>query len=163
MNYQNGVMPTNEWFEKIKNHLDFKGKTVVDYGCAEGMMCILSKQAGASRIIGIDNQGNFYPHKYIDFRKEDIGKKYDSDIKIFSMIIHWIGKEEFLKQIDSQEAVVIFREKNEGYNHPANGVWFPTLDELSDTLKGFKLKHDEVLMEQDNHKRIILAIYEKNI
>src|SRR3990167_4201984 len=136
MNYQNGVMPTNEWFEKIKAHVDFKDKSVVDYGCAEGIMSILAKDSGSFKVIGIDNKT--YPYyEGVDFRQEVIGKQYKADIKIFSMIIHWIGKEETQKQADSKTVIYIFREANSGYNYPTNGCWFPIREELDKFMKGF--------------------------
>lgn len=154
-------MPTNEWFEKIAKHVDFKGKSVIDYGCAEGIMCKHAKQAGATYVLGIDNQQHFQPHEGVVFANEEIGVKQAADIKMFSMIIHWIGKDEFIKHADSSEVVVIFREPNPGYQIPINGKWFPTLQELSVALNGYSLIHNELLLEQDNNKRVTLAIYDR--
>lgn len=165
MMYQNGVMPTNKWFEKIKAHVDFKEKKVIDIGCAEGIMSKLAKEAGASNVEAIDiKEEHFQPSGEVHFIHGKIEDNLwlSGDVAILSMIIHWIGKEETLRQIQYQDTVVIiFREPNEGYQVPQNGVWFPTLKELSKTFKGFKLKHTEKLMEQDNGKTIRLAIYEK--
>ena len=163
--YQNDVMPTNEWFEKIKAHVDFKGKSVVDYGCAEGIMSKLAKEAGAKYVCAIDNQEHYQPSEGVIFLKADIDERIVyGEIKIFSMIIHWIDKDETLKHIqDCEKAIIIFREKNPGYQIPINGKWFPTLDELDETLDGFRRVHSELLMVQDNDKRITLAIYEKDL
>lgn len=165
MKYQNGVMPTNEWFSKVQQYVDFKGKTVVDIGCAEGVMAKLAKQAGASNVQAIDNQEeHFEPSDGVEFTHGKIENHLwlSGDIMILSMIIHWIGEKETLRQIENQNTlVIIFREKNHNYEIPTNGVWFPTLEELTNTLKGFKLKHHELLMVQNEDQNIILAIYVK--
>lgn len=163
MNYQNGVMPTNEWFKIINTHVDFNRKSVVDYGCAEGVMCELAKDAGASKVVGIDNKPIASTRTDIDFIQENIHGKYNADIKIFSMIIHWIGKDEALRQTDSEELVFIYREPNAGYNIPTHGSWFPTLNELRNLFKGYRLVHEEALMEQDNNKKISIAIFRKKV
>lgn len=165
VNYQNGVMPTDEWFEKIKAHVDFVSKVVIDFGAAEGIMSNLAVKAGAIWVKAVDNQVHFLPSPkvaFINMNIENFGYDKRVDVGIFSMIIHWVGKKELLRQAKNIDTLaIIFREKNPGYQIPINGKWFPTLKELTATLKGFKLKHSEVLMEQDNNKRIILAIYDK--
>lgn len=158
-------MPTDEWFSKILKYVDFKGKSVIDYGCAEGRMCRLAKDAGARWVTGIDSEASFELAMDIDFELENIKdyKPEKHDMGIFSMIIHWIGKEETVRQLPAlNTAIIIFREPNEGYQIPQNGKWFPTLKELDKTLSGFSRKHTEVLHTQDNNKTIRLAIYEKN-
>ncbi len=158
-------MPTDEWFEKIKAHVDFKDKFVIDYGCAEGIMCYLAREDGANHVIGVDNQGNYdaslsgiqFIHDYI----EEYGTEIN-DIGIFSMIIHWVGDKEFRRlAVHSNEVVVVFREPNEGYQVPINGKWFPTEEELDQTMSGFTKIHSEELMEQDNGKKIRLCIYDR--
>lgn len=164
MNYQNGVMPTNEWFEKIKAHVDFKGKCVVDFGAAEGIMSQLAVESGAIWVKAVDNQFHFIPSPKVAFINVNIENfSYDKkvDVGIFSMIIHWIDRKELLRQAKNIDTLaIIFREPNEGYQIPQNGKWFPTLEELNKTLNGFNLKHTEELMEQDNGKTIRLAIYD---
>ncbi len=176
MNYQTtdheqGVFPTLEWFEKIKAHVDFKDRSVADFGCAQGMMSILAKRNGAAKVVGVDNQGENINFARILAKDLDIDFIYGNiednrsdhyDIKILSMIIHWIGFMETLRQSRyTNKLIIIFREANEAYDHPDNGKWFPTLEQLDDTFRGFSRKHSEVLMEQDNHKKIVLAIYDR--
>ena len=36
------------------NPSDFKGKTVLDLGCNNGMLAIEAKKCGASRVVGVD-------------------------------------------------------------------------------------------------------------
>ena len=158
MTYQNGVMPTDKWFEKVKIHVSFDGKSVVDYGCAEGEMCRLSKEAGAIKVTGIDHEHD-PKHQGINFVNEKIGKLYNADIKIFSMIIHWIGKEEFLRHLDAKQIIVIYRTPSSGYIEQ-NGIFFPTQEEL-DKLIGVKPIYTELLMNQGEDKNIVLAIYDK--
>lgn len=153
-------MPTDEWFKKIQAHIDFNGKSVIDYGCAEGRMCELAKDAGASRVVGIDEHPVASTRKDIEFILQRIEGKHGFDIKIFSMIIHWIGKEEFINQLNySKEIVVIYRTPSSGYIEQ-NGIFFPTQEEL-DKLVGVKPIHTEHLMNQGEDKDIVLAIYDK--
>ena len=162
--YQDGVMPTTEWFEKIKAYVIFKYKTVVDFGCAEGIMCKLAKEAGAYNVIGVDEQEHFIPSEGVQFMHKKITEVEfrNYGIGIFSMIIHWIGKEEFIKHANNgKHIIVIFREKNDGYQIPTNGVWFPTQEELDKNLPLFNKVHDDCIFEQDSGKKIRLAIYER--
>lgn len=173
--YQNGVMPTNEWFNEIKEHVKFNGKTVLDVGCAEGVMCLLSLKEGAKSVNGIDEQMEMIERAeklteeysnvlFIHGKTKDKIMVGNADIGIFSMIIHWIGMEEFLRLTKCfKTIVVIFRERNPGYQIPINGKWFPTLQELHSLMKekGFRRNYSEVIMVQDSEKRISLAIYDK--
>ena len=154
-------MPTDEWFKKIQAHIDFKDKSVIDYGCAEGRMCELAKDAGASKVVGIDEHPVASTRKDIEFVLQRIEGKHGFDIKIFSMIIHWIGKEEFINQLNySKQIVVIYRTPSSGYIEQ-NGIFFPTQEEL-DKLVGVKPIHTELLMNQGEDKNIVLAIYDKS-
>lgn len=154
-------MPTDEWFKKIQAHIDFKGKSVIDYGCAEGRMCELAKDADANRVVGIDEHPVASTRKDIEFIQQKINGRHDHfDIKIFSMIIHWIGKEEFINQLKySKTIVVIYRTPSSGYIEQ-NGIFFPTQEEL-DKIVGVKPIHTELLMNQGEDKDIVLAIYDK--
>jgi len=170
--YQNGVMPTDEWFEKIKAHVDFKGKTVFDYGCAEGIMCKLASEAGAKRVTGIDNQFDKVDKareltkncEGVDILgcsiRQVIPLKLGHYIPIFSMIIHWIGKEEFIRlSYNAETIIVVYRTPSSGYEQQ-NGIWFPTQEEL-DELIGVKPIHTEHLLNQGEDKNIVLSIYDK--
>ncbi len=174
MNYQNGVMPTNEWFEKIKAHVDFKGKNVIDFGCAEGVMSFLALKEGANSVIAIDNQPEMIEQvKFLtrDFDNIRIDLKdldeasfgiEETDIGIFSMIIHWIGNEFLVMEtMRMSKVVIIFRLANDGYAIPTNGIWFPTEEGLDNVMVDFTKIHSEELMEQDNGKKIRLCIYDR--
>lgn len=171
-----GVFDTPYWYDRMRSHVEVKDKALLDVGCNLGMFGIRALQDGASFVEGIDHDtgviteameiargyalgGSSLRHVSVEMYKP----KRDFDIILFSMIIHWIGKVQFLRLVGyaKDTVVVIFRSKNDGYSIPANGKWFPTLDSLSQWLHGFKLKHNEVLLEQDNNKKIILAVYEK--
>lgn len=177
MNYQSseeekGVFPTLDWFKAIKPHVDFKDKYVIDFGCCDGVLSILSKKEGAEKVSGIEHEQEKLTHashlaKGLDITwvLEDIKKLPTGkfDIGIFSMIIHWIGKGEVKRWIPFADTFIyIYRQANVFYDHPDNGYWFPTQEELDIFMKGFSRKHSELLMEQDNNKKIVLAIYEKN-
>ena len=173
---EEGLFPTLDWFDKIKKHIKFKGNSVLDVGCCTGMLSILSLLEGASEVAGIEKEiencnvavGLAEEYKVdlalVNERVEDISLDEHFDIVLFPMIIHWIGEGETKRLITwaNKYVVFIYREKNEGYNHPDNGIWFPSQKEL-DSLKTLKLVHSETLMEQDNGKKINLAIYEKFI
>jgi len=171
---EKGSFPTDKWFEKIASYVDFLNKKVIDYGCSTGMLSILAAYDGAT-VLGIDNEKKhiekaiklsnewgghaYFAHKEI----KDMEYPTNHDISLFSMIAHWIGKEEVERIIKHTESVLIFiyRPKNDHYQIPENGTWFPTQEELDKVCKDFEKIHTEVLQVQDNDKKIVLAIYEK--
>ena len=179
MNYQSihsikGVMPTVDWFERIKANVNFKDKTVVDVGSCEGVFSYLIKKEGAKVVMAVEEQEDRMAEAISLFKATDtpvvcenvkiqqIEFKEPWDIFFLSMIIHWIGEEEVKKLLPHcNEVVIIFREKNHNYEIPTNGVWFPTVEELDKSMVGFKRKHSELLMTQNEDQNIILAIYVK--
>ena len=52
---QSGHIDTPEKFRQLTQGIDLQGKTVLDVGCNLGAMCVLSNQAGASYVLGIDS------------------------------------------------------------------------------------------------------------
>lgn len=167
--YQIDTFPTVEWFNEFG--VDWNQKRVVDYGCAEGVMSHLAKEAGASRVLGIDKDikrilqaRHDYPG--IQFVNTHIEPGDRHDIGIFSMIIHWLdGQEQFrylLKQL-TETAIIVYRKQNDGYRIPENGNWFPTSEELDFFLSSccYDLVKHKLLMTQDNGKEIELRVYRK--
>lgn len=171
-NGSNGSFDTKSWFEPVLKQVDFTGKTVVDYGCAEGVMSLLAHDSGASMVSGVDIDEErleiarkLVPSGKFTYARVEAYQKY-SDIGIFSMIIHWLSDPQtdlrnILHYVE-QTAVVIFREANDGYT-PDNGNWFPTLSEIDTYFKScsFECEHTELLQTQDNDKNIYLKIFRR--
>lgn len=170
-----GTFPTLDWFDKIKKHISFKGKIVLDVGSCDGMYSILAFQEGAKEVVGIEQEkehandsaqlANIWkvPFSVLNMPVEEVTLTKHFDIVLFPMIIHWIGPFETrkLESWATDYVVFIFREANEGYDKPENGKWFPALKDLDVAFNGLSRVHSEVLMTQDNGKKITLAIYEK--
>lgn len=171
-----GVFDTQHWYDRMRSQVEVKDKTLLDVGCNLGAFCIRALQDGASLAQGIDHDSDVMEEamkiamgyalsvsSLLCVSVEDYEPPRDFDIVLFSMIIHWIGEGQFLRLVEyaKETVVVIFRSKNDHYNTPENGKWFPTLEELTDCLGNFELKHNETLLEQDNGKKIILAVYGK--
>lgn len=170
-----GAMPTLEWFDKIKQYVDFKDKTVLDLGCAEGMFSVLARQEGAKMATGIDSDKNRikvaqdlsaewgYDNKFHTATIQDFEYPHGYDIVIASLILHWLpnihNELDRIETITGQNFITINRTPNPHYKIPENGMWFPTNEELDATL-GFKSKHRERLLVQDNGKEVWLNIYE---
>lgn len=171
-----GAFNTLDWFSHIIQEVNFRGKDVVDYGCAEGVMSLLSKRSGATKVHGVDIDRerieqacksstdlnlpvNFYSQSLYEL---NIG----SDIGIFSLIIHWLNDpqkdlRDLLGRVDDT-AIIIFREYNELYQS-SNGNWFPTLEELDTYMAScsFECKATKLLQTQDNNKNIYLKVFKR--
>lgn len=174
---QIGSFPTLEWFNKIKARVDFQDKIVVDLGCAEGMFCVLARQAGARMVTGIDsseariktakqlNSQWGYMNEIIWKNVEDYKYPKMYDITIASMILHWLKNPQIeLKRIKAktkEKFVIIHRTHNPAYQVPENGLWFPTNEALDIEMDGWHNIHKELLLVQDNQKEVWLNIYEK--
>lgn len=91
--------------ERVKDlrldEIDFRGKTVLDIGCAQGMFCNYASKRGAKRIVGIDTAqqthaareiSNYFEQFNVDFIEANLlGMKYDtfcqlSDIHKFDIV-----------------------------------------------------------------------------
>lgn len=49
-----GLSKSHKTWERLNAIIDFKGKSVCDYGCNYGFFCFKAEEAGADRVIGID-------------------------------------------------------------------------------------------------------------
>jgi SAM-dependent methyltransferase len=82
--------------------LDFQGKTVVDLGCNLGYFCFAVKEAGAAKVVGIDNDNRIirgcniikklYRLKDIYFQALDITSLSGDITYDIGMMIDFIGK-----------------------------------------------------------------------
>src|SRR3990167_9634905 len=62
-----GVYDTPLFFSKILPHLSLWNKSVIDYGCGEGMYTVLAHEHGATTLAGIDeNPESFSPDLHRD-------------------------------------------------------------------------------------------------
>ena len=173
-----GVMPTLDWFDEVSKVVDWKGKSVLDVGCAEGMYSVAVQKKGA-RVVGLDVS----PYMVVNAKslRDEYGLRhpvYESkvesyyplevyDILMFSMILHLMDDVQYhfrrLANSVKDLIVCIYRTKNASYTIPDNGKWFPTINEM-DVLaiaKGFKKIHHQLLLTQDNEKEIYLSIYRR--
>ena len=173
-----GVFPTLTWFKIIRSRISFEGQSVMDVGACDGMYSILAKREGAKEVMAVEPEKEKIeamrylsekwdePLTILDTEIKNVRINRHFDILLLPMIIHWIGIPETRRLVSwvQKYVVFIYREANEGYNEPENGVWFPTQKELDKTFKNrLDRIYNEVLMTQDNGKKITLAIYEKNI
>ena len=175
-----GVFPTLEWFDYINEVVPFVGNSVLDVGCAEGMMSLLAARAGARFVTGIDrseektdsarqlqNAWHFSNVRFIHCNADEFLCNDDNfDIVIASMILHWLdgysGALRKLADRANKYLVVIFRERNSHYLSE-HGRWFPSLTEVSDALGDCALIRSEHIATQDHGKRILLAIYRTDV
>lgn len=165
-----GAFPTLQWFNSLYQHIDLKDKIIVDYGAGEGMMSILCKKNRAKRVIGIEHnpRGLFLnPSTYgIEAINGNIEENIThSDVTILSMIIHWIDHTTTREILNAtkESVAIIYRHKNDLYQVPENGKWFPTTDELNTFALscGFRRINEIHLMTQDNGKAINLAVFKR--
>jgi len=171
-----GEYPTLEWFEKMKEHIDFEKAVVLDLGCNDGMMSILAREAGAVICTGVDKDGEristakelstqygymneFFWKKIEEFK---FPKRYH--VTIASMVLHEleypVPQLDRIRPITSHYFVVIYRKASRSYDK-TDGSWFPTEDQMDYVMSGFDRIHSEVLLTEDEDRDIVLGIYER--
>ena len=174
-----GAFPTLHWINEISKVVDWSGKSVIDFGCAEGMFCVAVQQRGASRVIGLDVNPDMIikaknlhvEHGFEPIIYESKAESYYPlevhDILIFSMVLQWMDDVPYhfrrLANCVKDIIVCIYRTRNAAYKIPINGKWFPTKNEL-DVLaitKGFKNIYTRLLLTQDDDKEVYLSIYRR--
>ena len=58
MSFGTGHHPTTLLMIQMMAELEFKGKTILDFGTGTGILAILASKLGASRVIGVDSDPN---------------------------------------------------------------------------------------------------------
>ena len=58
MSFGTGHHPTTLMMIQMMAELEFKGKTILDFGTGTGILAILASKLGASRVIGVDSDPN---------------------------------------------------------------------------------------------------------
>lgn len=123
MNYHDipelGIGGGRDNLKRVKDmhldEIDFKGKTVLDIGCAEGFFCRYVMDKGAKRVLGIDLPGVIEPTKElsyylgynnIDYLGCDLKKESpiveDFDIVFFFSMVQHIGFPSWLRGITNE-------------------------------------------------------------
>lgn len=167
-----GTMDTERWFAALLRGIDGPLGTVLDVGCAEGVMCVLAARAGATEVLGIGlhddrmfaaiEAASHEPRVRI---REQMASAHDErhTTVIFSMMAHWLGRDETgrFARLATRNFGVIFRTANDHYE-PENGHWFPTLAEMDATVRGVRTS-ETLLMTQDHGKETWAATYRTDI
>ncbi|SPP83944.1 protein arginine N-methyltransferase 1 [Drosophila guanche] len=118
----------------LLNSEDVRGKTVLDVGCGTGILSIFASQAGASRIVGIDNSEIVYTAMDI-VRKNNVknielvkGRLEDTELpeaKYDIIISEWMGY--FLLYESMLDSIIYARE----HHLNPNGIILPNRCSLS--------------------------------
>lgn len=167
-----GTMPTEDWFRALTDGVEGPLGDVLDVGCAEGVMCVLAAQAGATWVTGIGLHDDRMaaaltatePYTNIEIR-EQAASAHDErhDTVVFSMMAHWLGPDETRRfaSLARRWFLIVFREANDHYA-PENGSWFPTFEELDAVISGVRV-HEQLVLEQDHGKRTWAAVYRTDV
>ena len=165
---EQGAFPTAEWFAALMEGVDGALGSVLDVGCAEGVMSRLAVDAGAASVNGIDHNADRIAaaeaNRYCVFTVMDAENVSGSwTTVILSMIAHWVGQEETerLAGLADRHVLVVFRLANDHYE-PANGSWFPTFEEMDEAMFGVRTS-ERLLLTQDHGKEIWAATYRTDI
>lgn len=162
-----GTFDTQAWFDELLKGVSGPLGSVLDVGAAEGVMCLLAAQHGATRVTGFGlhddrmAEARRLNHPNILIREcEARDWTEPADTIIYSMMAHWLGKSETARfaRLADRWFLVIYRPPNEHYQQPINGTWFPTLAELDEVVGGIRT-HDAVLVRQDRGKTIHAVTY----
>jgi SAM-dependent methyltransferase len=104
---QKGCIDTHEKFKQLMGKTDLRGKAVLDVGCNCGEMCRLAKDAGATKVCGIDTKREFVldarrlnPDLSFGVRSALNIAGHGYDIVIASAMFHYVAdKDRFLNQL----------------------------------------------------------------
>jgi ribosomal protein L11 methyltransferase len=112
MSFGTGHHPTTSMMIEMMSELDFKNKTVLDFGTGTGILAILSEKSGASKIIAIDNEDqsiknageNFQSNhctkiQLIKASSADVEHKFDIILANIIKIVILGNLETFIKQL----------------------------------------------------------------
>ncbi len=69
--FLNEVKRTDYFWSRFDTLPDFRGKTVLDFGCGHGALTLHAARYKPKKIIGIDLEEN-----YIDFANKNLNKNY---------------------------------------------------------------------------------------
>ncbi len=68
-----GSIENKKFWKRLKGRPDFKNKSILDFGCGHGSLCIDIAQSDASSVTGID-----LSKKLLNFAKENLSTNYNS-------------------------------------------------------------------------------------
>ncbi len=68
-----GSVENKKFWKRLKGKPDFENKSILDFGCGHGAMCIEIAKSGASSVKGIDLNKNL-----LDFARENLNTNYKS-------------------------------------------------------------------------------------
>lgn len=173
-----GTFDTPAWFAALREGIDGPLGSVLDVGCAEGVMCALALQDGAEFATGIDYnadriatarlsvpRGAFYEMDATETGGINwLGPDPRRTTVIMSQIIHWLGPDVSARyfRAATRNLAIVFRLANDHYEIPAHGTWFPTFAEL-DAAVGHPRTSETLLLTQDNGKEIWAATYRTDL
>ncbi|XP_016923455.4 protein arginine N-methyltransferase 1 [Drosophila suzukii] len=130
----------------LQNEATVRGKTVLDVGCGTGILSIFASQAGAARVVGIDNSEIVYTAMDI-IRKNKVdnvqlikGRLEDTDLpeaKYDIIISEWMGY--FLLYESMLDSIIYARE----HHLNPNGIILPNRCTLSLLGYGNDTLYDE--------------------
>jgi len=69
--FQKGFTSASEFFKRLDKNVNFKNKTVLDFGCGLGSTCFYMALKGAKKVVGVDideQQISFAKLKIADYR-----------------------------------------------------------------------------------------------
>ena len=166
-----GTFDTPRWFRALRDGIDGPLGSVLDVGCAEGVMCALALDDGATAVQGIDHNAERIAiaraqvpgASFLDMNAADILTPRFRTV-ILSQIIHWLGADLSRRYFGAAERnlAIVFRPANDHYAIPENGTWFPTFEELDAAVGG--VRTSEMLLEtQDRGKTIWAATYRTDL
>jgi len=164
-----GLFATDEWFRRIKKHVDFEGKDFLDIGCCTCSYGIQAVAGGARSVIGVDESAGRISEsrqildtygvdniELIHQRVEDFFPARRYDIAIFSMVIYWIEDAEYhvkrlVDKVDGP-AIFVFRLGE----HDGSVYFQPTVSELSQVVGRFPAVEETLVHTDEQHIELVI-------
>ena len=90
MAFGTGHHQTTSMMVQAMSEIDFKGKSVLDYGCGTGILAIIAEKLGANKLIAVDNEMPSFDNSI-----ENAAKNNCSEIAVIHGILSDVPLEEY--------------------------------------------------------------------
>jgi ribosomal protein L11 methyltransferase len=137
MSFGTGHHQTTRMMLSAMREVDFRGKTVFDFGCGTGVLAILAAKLGAVKILGVDNEEPAYLNSV-----ENCARNGFSEIEIVHGVLADIPNQEYDFILANINRNIILQSLNRLHTMSRPGTFLFT--------SGFLIHDQEILVAEAN-------------
>ena len=138
MAFGTGHHATTYMMLQAMSKIDFKNKSVLDFGCGTGILAIVAAKEGASKVVGVDIQPESIENSYEHAEKNDVRQNCEfylgglekSGQEKFDIILANINRNVILDNFPA-----LINRLNEGGYLLLSGIMFDDAEIISDVLR----------------------------